>query len=241
MSKTYDAIVIGAGVMGASTAMHLASAGLNRLLVLEQGPGVGFGSTGKSSACIRQTYSNYEVVLMAYEALQHFKNWQDFTGLKETCADFNNCGVIFLMPGDEPAVPAIMELHKRAGVISHLLDAKERDNLFPDVDFCSTLLDLEAEDHECADDLQVLYEEEGGFADPVGTAMDMLEVARNLGAEVLFKARVTRVLSSGGSVSGLEVARNGAVESFHAPLVINCGGPWAMGLNELAGNHPSMR
>lgn len=235
MAKTYDAIVIGAGVMGASTAMHLASAGLKRLLVLEKGPGVGFGSTGKSSACIRQTYSNYEVVLMAYEALQHFKNWQDFTGLKETRADFNMCGVIFLMAGEDPAVPAIMELHKRAGVISRLLDSTARGELFPDVDFCSTLLDLEAEDHECADDMQVLYEEEGGFADPVGTATDMLEVARNLGTEVAFKSRVTKVLSSSGSVSGLEVERNGAVETFHTPLVVNCGGPWAMGLNEMAG------
>ena len=131
MAKTYDAIVIGAGVMGASTAMHLASAGLKRLLVLEQGPGVGFGSTGKSSACIRQTYSNYEVVLMAYEALQHFKNWQDFTGLKETRADFNNCGVIFLMAGCDTAVPAICERQKRCGVLPRLLCSKSSSELFP--------------------------------------------------------------------------------------------------------------
>ena len=235
MVKTYDAIIIGAGVMGASTAMHLASAGLKRLLVLEKGPGVGFGSTGKSSACIRQTYSNYEVVLMAYEALQCFKNWQDFTGLKETRADFNMCGVLFLMAGDDRAVPAIMEIQKRVGVISRLLDSDERKSLFPDVDFCSTVLDLEADDHECAYDLQVLYEAEGGFADPVGTATDMLEAAQNLGVEVAFRTRVTKVLSEGGRVTGLEAGSDGGNETYHAPLVINCAGPWAMGLNDLAG------
>ena len=235
MAKSYDGIIVGAGVMGASTAMHLASAGLKRLLVLEKAAGVGFGSTGKSSACIRQTYSNYEVVLMAYEALQYFKNWRDFTGLKDPRADFNMCGVIFLMAADDTAVPAIMEIQRRVGVVSRLLDAKDRGELFPDVDFCSTLLDLQAEDHECAYDLQVLYEEEGGFADPVGTATDMLEVARRLGAEVVFKARVSHVLSNGGAVTGLEVEQDGAIVTYHSPLVINCAGPWAMGLNDLAG------
>ena len=235
MAKTYDGIIIGAGVMGASTAMQLASAGLKKLLVLEKGPGVGFGSTGKSSACIRQTYSNYEVVLMAYEALQCFKNWQEFTGLKEPRADFNMCGVLFLMDGSDAAVPAIMEIQRRAGVVSRLLDPQERGELFPDVDFCSTVLDLDAEDHECAYDLQVLYEEEGGFADPVGTATDMLDVARQLGVEVAFKTRVTGVLSQGGRVMGLEAEREGVKQVCHSPLVINCAGPWAMGLNELAG------
>ncbi|MCZ6627747.1 MAG: FAD-dependent oxidoreductase [SAR324 cluster bacterium] len=235
MAKTYDGIIIGAGVMGASCAMHLASAGLKNLLVLEKGPGVGFGSTGKSSACIRQTYSNYEVCLMAYESLQYFKNWQEFTGLKEPRADFNMCGVIFLMDADDANVHKIMEIQKRAGVLSKLLDHDERRTLFPDVDFCSTLLDLEAEDHECAYKLQVLYESEGGFADPVGTTQDMLDVALGLGARVQFKTRVTGVLSAGGRVSGLDTDFNGVKETFHAPLVINCAGPWAMGMNDAAG------
>ena len=115
MARTYDGIIIGAGVMGASCAMQLAAGGLRKLLLLEKGPGVGSGSTGKSSACIRQTYRNYEVCLMAYEALQLFKNWGEFTGLTAPRGGFNMCGVIFLMGADDPAVPKIMELHRRAG------------------------------------------------------------------------------------------------------------------------------
>ena len=69
MAATYDGVIIGAGVMGATAALQLAHAGLGRLLVLEKAPGVGFGSTGKSSAIFRQTYSHYETCLMAHESL----------------------------------------------------------------------------------------------------------------------------------------------------------------------------
>ncbi len=72
-NRVADAVIVGAGVMGASCALHLASAGLRKLLVVEKGPGVGSGSTGRSTAIIRQTYSNFEVSLMAHEALQRFQ------------------------------------------------------------------------------------------------------------------------------------------------------------------------
>ena len=235
MAKTCEAVIIGAGVMGASTAMHLASAGLKKVVVLEKGPGVGFGSTGKSTACIRQTYSNYEVCLMAFEALQFFRNWSDFTGLKETRADFRNCGVVFLMDPKAPSLPKIMENHQRAGVQFSLLDAQERKNRFPDLSFCSELLDLGADDHRCSEEAITLYEPEGGFADPVGTAQDMLEVATRLGATVFFRSKVTTVLQQGGRVCGVEVDQNGTKETYHTPRVVNCAGPWAMGINAAAG------
>ncbi|MCZ6472101.1 MAG: FAD-dependent oxidoreductase [SAR324 cluster bacterium] len=235
MVATYDGIIVGAGVMGANTALQLASAGLTRLLMLEKAPGVGFGSTGKSSAIFRQTYSHYETCLMARESLQIIRNWQDFTGLKSTRADFRNSGVVFLLSQEGRAVEEVLSIHRRAGVVSEVLDAQARARLMPDFSFCSAYLDLDAEAHECQEGLTAIYEPEGGFADPVGTTEDLLEVARGLGVELRFKARVTQVLQSGGRVSGVEVEQDGNLETVHAPLVINCAGPWAMGLNELAG------
>ncbi len=235
VAKAYDGIIIGAGVMGASSAMHLAVAGMKRLLLLEKGPGVGSGSTGKSSACIRQTYSHYEVCLMAYEALQLFKHWQDFTGLAETRANFVNCGVLFLVPQDDPGVASILDIHRRVGVQSAVLDDAARAELFPDVLFkappADRIGDPTAQDY----DVVAVHEREGGFADPVGTAEDMLDVARRLGCEVRFKARVAEILHQGGRVTGVAADIAGRREVLHAPVVVNCAGPWAMGLNAAAG------
>ena len=235
MASAYDGIIIGAGVMGASSAMHLASAGMKRLLLLEKGSGVGSGSTGKSSACIRQTYSHAEVCLMAYEALQLFKNWQDFTGLEAPRANFVNCGVLFLVDKDDASVPAILEIHRRVGVKSALLDDQARLELFPDVDFRAAPAGRVGLEDDAAYNVVALHEREGGFADPVGTAEDMLDVARRLGTQVRFKARVVTILQQGGHVTGVEADIAGRREIIHAPLVINCAGPWAMGINSLAG------
>ena len=51
----YDAIIVGAGVIGCSISMQLARAGW-RTLNIEKGPSAGSGSTGYSSGCLRSYY-----------------------------------------------------------------------------------------------------------------------------------------------------------------------------------------
>ena len=58
-----DVVVIGAGIMGASAAFHLARRGLKVALVEKRF--VAAGSTGKSSAIIRQHYYNEITARMA--------------------------------------------------------------------------------------------------------------------------------------------------------------------------------
>ena len=54
MNQTFDAIVIGAGVIGASTAYNLTQRGL-KVLILER-QSVGAGATGASSGLVRMHY-----------------------------------------------------------------------------------------------------------------------------------------------------------------------------------------
>lgn len=235
MTTTHDGIVIGTGVMGASCAMHLAAAGLKRLLVLEKAPGPGFGSTGRSVAIVRQTYSRQETTQMAHEALGLFRNWRDYTGLAEPKAGFNGCGVLFLLGRDDPGLAPVLAHHRKVGVASVLLDEQARKEAYPDLDWCGMPLDLEADSHDCEQSVQGLLETEGGFADPVGTAEDMLQVARNLGAQVRYNARVTGIEQQGGRVRAVTVSRGGATETMSAPVVVNCAGPWAVEINRMAG------
>ncbi len=78
MAKTYDAIIIGAGIMGCSTAFQLVKRGLS-VAVLEK-ENLGSGSTGKSSAIIRQHYSNELTARMALYSLRAFQNFDDEVG-----------------------------------------------------------------------------------------------------------------------------------------------------------------
>ena len=56
MTKTYDAIIIGAGVIGACTAYEMAKAGMKTLSIDKKGA-AGHGSTAGSCAIIRLYYS----------------------------------------------------------------------------------------------------------------------------------------------------------------------------------------
>ena len=51
MVKSCDVVIIGAGVIGCSTAYHLARLGITDVVVLEQEE-VGSGSSGKSAAML---------------------------------------------------------------------------------------------------------------------------------------------------------------------------------------------
>jgi sarcosine oxidase subunit beta len=70
MATTFDAIIIGGGIMGCSSAYELARRGLS-VALLEKGT-VGEGPTGESSAIIRQHYSNELTARMALHSLRAF-------------------------------------------------------------------------------------------------------------------------------------------------------------------------
>ena len=56
MTRTHDVIVIGAGVVGASVAFHLAALGVRDVLLLDRGQ-VGEGTSSQSSGILRTHYS----------------------------------------------------------------------------------------------------------------------------------------------------------------------------------------
>ena len=75
MSESYDVVIIGAGIIGAATALALGRAG-RRALSLDKLPAAGYGSTGASCAIIRPYFSTVDGSALAYES--HFY-WRDRT------------------------------------------------------------------------------------------------------------------------------------------------------------------
>src|SRR5688500_5472997 len=79
MTQTYDAIVIGAGVMGASLAFHLSERGL-KTAILERRVSAS-GATGHSSGLVRMHYdlaAESELTFVSYK--NYFRDWRERVG-----------------------------------------------------------------------------------------------------------------------------------------------------------------
>src|ERR1700749_3228072 len=79
MSEEVDAIIIGAGVIGASIAFELSKRGY-RTLNIDRLPAAGYGPTSNSCSIVRAHYSSREGVAMAYEGFFYWQDWPQYVG-----------------------------------------------------------------------------------------------------------------------------------------------------------------
>jgi glycine/D-amino acid oxidase-like deaminating enzyme len=233
MSDTTDIVVVGAGIMGLATAYQVARRSNQRVVVVERGGGPGEGSTGASSAIVRQRYTHPEVIRIARGGLLAFRNWGDFTGLAEPRARLQEIGVLWMTGEDRAQAEAETERLRGEGVDAVVLDAGMLRDRFPGLSACGVPFDLSGEtEHECADHDAFIFEDEGGYFDPVAACGDLVDAARNAGVEISFRSEVTAIARKGDRVVGIELADGTAIS---AETVVNAAGPWCNRINAMAG------
>ena len=74
-----DAVVVGGGVMGASTAFHLRRLGVRKVVLLERDV-LASGSTSRSAGGIRAQFADELNVRIALRSLDEFEAFQELTG-----------------------------------------------------------------------------------------------------------------------------------------------------------------
>ncbi len=212
MSKVYDAVIIGGGIMGCSSALQLARRGL-KVALLEKDT-IGAGPTGKSSSIIRQHYSNELTARMALYSLGVF---QDFANQVGGESGFTQTGFIALAPkGDSEGLRSNVALQRAVGIQTELISAAELRDLVPGL--------------ETNDIVVAAYEPQSGYADPYLTVTSYAQAARSAGVTVLQETAVTGINFDGERVSGVRTAQ----AEFAAPIVINASGAWAARVGGLA-------
>ena len=213
MKTSFDVIIIGGGIMGCSSAFRLSQRGL-KVCVLEKS-GLGNGSTGRSSAVIRQHYSNEITARMALHSLRVFQNFQDEVGGD---SGFTEAGFLVLTPEkDLEGLEANVALQQRVGIQTDLLTLDDITEQWPYL--------------EASDLVAAAFEPESGYADPNLTVNSFAQAAQRNGAEIYLDAEVIGLNFDSGAIRGVNTARG----EFEAPAVVNCAGPWGARVAGLAG------
>ena len=213
MTKNFDAIVIGAGVIGISTAFHLAQRGL-KPVILERKE-IGYGATGKSSGLVRMHYDLEVESRLAWESFQYFRNWSERVGGE---CGFRRTGFLHIETADhEVQLRKNVEMHQKIGIPANVISGGDVKKLAP---------------HFKTDDIAfAAYEPESGYADPMLTANSLLAAAKALGAVYVQDCEVSGTQTAGGKVTGLQTSRG----NFSAPIIINAAGAWSGKVSELFG------
>jgi sarcosine oxidase subunit beta len=216
--KIYDVVIVGAGIMGCSTAFQLAQRGLKVALLDKKS--VGEGPTGESSAIIRQHYSNELTARMALHSLGVFQNFEELVGKGGASPEcgFRRTGFVVLVDArDRAGLEANVELQRRVGIHTELLSPEALGEVLPQM--------------QMADLVEAAYEPESGYADPYQTVNAYARAARRLGVDLFQETEVTGIRFVGGRVAGVDTPQG----QFSAPQVLNTAGAWGARVARLAG------
>lgn len=212
--RTADAVVVGGGCMGVSTAYQLARAGL-RVVLLERGE-LGSGTSGRSSAIVRTHYTVPTLVRMAQAALEDFWDWKDRL---PGDPGFRNVGFVLLVgTANLTSLDRNVAMQRSLGVDTEVVDAGALVRLVPGM----------STDAVGA----AAHEPRSGYADPWQVITSLARGARDLGSIVATGCRVLRIRTgAGGRVAGVDTT-DGPVD---APVVVNAAGNWAGSLSRPLG------
>jgi sarcosine oxidase, subunit beta len=212
--KTADAVIIGGGVTGVSTALHLARLGTRRILLLER-KFLGAGGTGRSVGIVRQLYPTPETTQMVRASLDIFRNFSDAVGGQ---SGYVACGALIgVSAAMRPGLIKRVEQQRALGVKAEVLDPRDLGRIEPRIDASG----LGA----------VLYEPDSGYGDPAGVTAGYADAARRAGVVIQQGAEVTGILIERDRVAGVITAS----ERIDAPVVVNAAGLWSPQVGRLAG------
>jgi len=213
MTQSYDAVIIGAGVMGVSIAFHLAERGL-KPVILER-KAVASGATGHSSGLIRMHYGlavESELAFVSFS--KYFTNWRERVGGE---CGFMRTGFLQIAKREhEDKLRGNVGNQQRIGINTSIISAEDVKKLAPD--FLTDQFDIAA------------YEPDSGYADATLTTNSFLDSAKRNGATLIQNCEVTAIRTSGGRVTGVTTNKG----EFSAPIIINAAGTWASHVAKMA-------
>ena len=244
MSESYDVIIIGAGIIGAATALALGRAG-RRALSLDKLPAAGYGSTGASCAIIRPYYSTVDGSALAYESHFYWRDWAEFLGVEDErgLVKYHDCGCLVLKTEANGYLARACEIMDEIGAPYEHLSPEQVQARLPVTmeSFAPAKRPDDPGFGEPTGDTMaggVLFPSGGYISDPQLATHNLQRAAEANGAAFRFNAEVAAIRRAEGRVAGVTLAGG---EEIPAPVVVNIAGPHSFKINTMAGVEAGMK
>jgi 4-methylaminobutanoate oxidase (formaldehyde-forming) len=212
-------VIIGGGIMGCSTAYHLAKNGWKDVVLLEQGRLTG-GTTWHAAGLVGQLRSYQNLTRLIRYSTELYASLEAETGL---ATGWKQCGSLSVA-----RTPERMTLLRRSAAMANAqnvaceeLTAQEAGQKYPIMR---------------TDDLVgAVWLPGDGKANPADITQALARGARNGGVRIVEKTRVTAIDTANGA-AGRRVCGVQTTEGpIKAEIVVNCAGQWARQVGRMVG------
>jgi len=202
-----DAVIIGGGINGLTTARELGKLGLKNIVVLEKNY-IGSGSTGRCGGGIRQQWTTEENIRLAQESVRMYEEMSADLGYQ---VFFRQGGYLMITEREEDlqALRQAAELQNRCDVPTEFLQPQDCLKIVPDLNISKLK--------------GATYCPKDGTAYPFAVVWGYAKACHKLGVKVFIRTTVTEIECDDGRIKGVQTSRG----RIATPLVINCAGPWA--------------
>ena len=204
-ASTTEAIVIGAGIAGASTAFHLAELGVATTLLEREHPAS--GPSGSSSALSHAFYLMPELSQLAARGVDILKRLPELTG---ESVNFTEVGLLWAVGADAlDQFGGAVDRVREEGTPIEALAPSEFEKLAPDFNWDGVEM--------------AVWEPSAGYIDAYSATNAIAKGARDRGVKLRQNTRVRRLIAEGGRIKGVETESG---ESIAADIVIAATGVW---------------
>ncbi len=216
LPETAEVVVIGGGVMGASTAWHLVKRGVKDVVLLEKEEFFGQGATGRCAGGVRYQFTTEINIRLSQLSLPMLERFEEETGQK---ADYRPIGYLFVLtrPEDVETFRHNVALQHKLGVQTEWLSGDEVRRRLPWMHF--------------PDALAGTFHAKDGLTDPNSVVMGYIGAAQKRGLRAFNGTQVTGIQTRRGAVTAVET-NHGTIQTR---TVVNAAGPWLAQIGDMAG------
>ncbi len=201
-----DAVVIGAGTIGAATTWHLAKRGLNVLLIERNQ--VGTGNTSKAASLMTLVRTKEDMIPIIQETYRNIDEIEEVTG---ESVGKQKVGTLHIAASEASVenLDKVIDIANRHHIKNREITVEELSDQLPWLDKSKVK--------------KVSYMEDDSFVDAYVLAKVFAEAAKKEGATVMQNTEVTELLQENNTIVGLKTTKGDIV----CDTIVDAAGAWA--------------